>query len=66
MFERSLDHFVPVEDWIEMIRMRFFSNLALLTNDDIEEGIREMKTDLLNGEDVVRLNDKHLFIVAKK
>ena len=66
MLERSLEHIVPVEDWIEMIRMRFFSNLALLTNDDIEEGIHEMKTDLLNGEDVVRLNDKHLFIVAKK
>lgn len=62
--QRSHTFTLPKESWYEMLRHRFMSDLAIFTDEEIEEGIQEIEKNYL-GESI-DIIDNLIFITATK
>jgi len=56
---------MPAQQWYDMVRGRFWSNLAQFTEKEIDDGIKEIKERVGNTSQI-SFPDRILFIVAKK
>ena len=66
MSQRTCSHVVSKERWYDTQRKRFWSHMHNLTDEQIEEGIRELDSGILEGMDRVILPDVMNYVCAWK
>ena len=63
---KRLQHVLPVEDWFNMLRIRFFSTLSTFADDEIEVEIQRLQSGKLKEKNTVQIDDPIVIITAAK